>query len=761
MEFSSKLIYNLSQSIAHHKDTLRTIACNNKGLLVTGSFDKNCSFFQSNEDGNYEFLKDTNYHEDYIYTVIPDCLDRGFLSGSKDKRIIYMDNTGNPLGEFGADGDGHTATVNSLSSHKSCDNLFISGSWDTQARIWDINKQITLYVLPGHAYAVTVLALPNKKYVTGSQDKNLNFWDNDKKVLTIPNAHDDIIRSIILAPDENSIYTASNDMIIKQWTLQGQLLNTFQGHEAFIFSLCFNNQTHELFSSGDDRIVKIWKENGNYIQGLPHPNTVWDCTINPLNGDLLTACADGILRVFSNKQNRWMSKNALEEYENLCNLANVQNEEGNEGKNSEQVDINKLPLITEMNNLSNIKEGEIRLFNNFGKAEAYCFKNNSWQLLGEVMGQNPQPQKQYYPGDQVFKAGEYDYIFSVDLHDNMTQLPFNEGDNILVAAEKFVGREKLHKAYVDDVTKFLRANTGKNRNKKKVITQQKDYSKPKSYKNVNLKPQSTKNFSFPLVNYILYENFNVEGPKKKIIEINNNLNENDENNKKLTEFQIKQISKVIKIIGEKQFYHMSVFDEYELKEFLDLFTKWHNELLIPIFDLFRMYLLHPKSSLLFKKMGGGVEQLTILLEYLKKNINLNLSILSIRCICNLFNGEYSRNLLQAKIKDILDILNIYLNNENKNIRGGIIGILFNYSVIYSSIKDNKAVSQLISLIKEILTKENNEDNIIILLKTLSNLIVLNEDNRLIVKDSNIKNCINISNNEYINELKEFIEILLA
>ena len=453
-----------------------------------------------------------------------------------------------------------------------------------------------------------------------------------------------------------------------------------------------------------------------------------------------------------------MSKNALEEYENLCNLANVQNEEGNEGKNSEQVDINKLPLITEMNNLSNIKEGEIRLFNNFGKAEAYCFKNNSWQLLGEVMGQNPQPQKQYYPGDQVFKAGEYDYIFSVDLHDNMTQLPFNEGDNILVAAEKFVGREKLHKAYVDDVTKFLRANTGKNRNKKKVITQEKDYSKPKP-KNVNLKPQATKNFSFPLVNYILYENFNVEGPKKKIIEINNNLNENDENNKKLTEFQIKQISKVIKIIGEKQFYHMSVFDEYELKEFLDLFTKWHNELLIPIFDLFRMYLLHPKSSLLFKKMGGGVEQLTILLEYLKKNINLNLSILSIRCICNLFNGEYSRNLLQAKVKDIIDILNIYSNNENKNIRGGIIGILFNYSVIYSSIKDNKAVSQLISLIKEILSKENNEDNIIILLKALCNLIVLNEENRLIAKELNIKN--SISNNEYINELKDFIEILLA
>jgi phospholipase A-2-activating protein len=384
------------------------------------------------------------------------------------------------------------------------------------------------------------------------------------------------------------------------------------------------------------------------------------------------------------------------------------------------------------------------------------------------MGQKNEPQKKFYPGDQVFKAGEYDYIFDVDLQDGITQLPFNEGDNILMTAEKFVGREKLHKAYVDDIMKFLRANTGKNKKKKKpVITQQKDYSKPSNKpKNVNLKPQATEHFSFPILNYILYENVNVEGPNKKIVEINNNLTENDEQNKKLTDFQIKQISKVLKTIGEKQFYHISNFDEYELKEFLDLFTKWHNELLIPIFDVFRMYLLHPNSNLLFKKMGGGTEQLTILLEYLKKNTNLNLSILPMRCICNLFNGEYSRNLLQTKRKDILDILNIYINNENKHIKSGIIGIIFNYSIIYSSVNDNNAALQLISLIKNILLKENNQENILILFKALCNLIVLNEDNRNIVKEENLINFIeNISNNnnenENIRELKDFIKILLS
>ena len=169
---------------------------------------------------------------------------------------------------------------------------------------------------------------------------------------------------------------------------------------------------------------------------------------------------------------RWMSQEALDQYNNLCDMANAQNEDQGD---KQKVDIDKLPSITEMASLKNIKDGEIRLFNNFGKAEAYCFKasENQWQLLGEVMGQNPQPSKQFYPGDGVFKEGMYDYIFDVELQGGMTKLPFNEGDNILMAAEKFIGREKLHKAYTDDIMRFLRTNTGKNKRKNKpTITQE-------------------------------------------------------------------------------------------------------------------------------------------------------------------------------------------------------------------------------------------------------------------------------------------------
>ena len=311
-----------------------------------------------------------------------------------------------------------------------------------------------------------------------------------------------------------------------------------------------------------------------------------------------------------------MSQEALEQYNNLCEMENTQ-DEGNGDK--QQVDINTLPSITEMALLKNIKDGVIRLFNNFGKAEAYCYKEseNQWQLLGEVTGQNNAPQKKYYPGDGLFKAGEYDYIFDVELEGGMTKLPFNEGDNILMAAEKFIGRERLHKAYTDDM-KFLRSNTGKNKNRKKpTITQEKDYSKPKNVQKKpnprDSKPQATQHYSFPNLSYILYDSVNSEGPIKKITELNSKIEENDPLNKKLQDYQLKLINKVITTIGNKNFYHNSKFGDMELKEYLNLFTAWHGDLLIPIFDVFRMYLMHPESGLLFKQVGGGIEQLTILL----------------------------------------------------------------------------------------------------------------------------------------------------
>jgi phospholipase A-2-activating protein len=270
-------IYNLAQSIAHHKNILRTVTCNRNNLAVTGSFDKTCALYIK-ESSIYSVVRDFSYHDDYIYIARSLVTDKGFLTGSKDSKIILVDNEGNPLNEF----IGHSQTVNSISQYDP--DTFISGSWDTTARVWDINTGKVKYMMKDHAYAVCCLALPNERFITGSQDKKLRFWDKDKLINTIDNAHDDIIRDIILDSDQSSIYTCSNDYTIKQWNFSGQLLATLSGHEGFVFRILKKGEY--LFSASDDKFVKIWK-NGVIHQDLFHPNTIWDIALDS-DDDLLT-----------------------------------------------------------------------------------------------------------------------------------------------------------------------------------------------------------------------------------------------------------------------------------------------------------------------------------------------------------------------------------------------------------------------------------------------------------------------------------------
>lgn len=83
-----------------------------------------------------------------------------------------------------------------------------------------------------------------------------------------------------------------------------------------------------------------------------------------------------------------------------------------------------------------------------------------WNFVGEVVDPNAGKEKppglpggpKPFPGDAVYPAGLYDHIFDIELGDNvMRRIPFNNGANALLAAERFVQREEIDEGYKSQI----------------------------------------------------------------------------------------------------------------------------------------------------------------------------------------------------------------------------------------------------------------------------------------------------------------------
>ena len=68
----------------------------------------------------------------------------------------------------------------------------VEGATCRTARVWDVETGQCKHILGEHQHGVAVLALSPTLIITGSQDKNINFWQDGKKVLSYP-GHDGII----------------------------------------------------------------------------------------------------------------------------------------------------------------------------------------------------------------------------------------------------------------------------------------------------------------------------------------------------------------------------------------------------------------------------------------------------------------------------------------------------------------------------------------------------------------------------------------
>jgi WD40 repeat protein len=115
---------------------------------------------------------------------------------------------------------GHTEAILSVACME-CGTMFVSGSMDRTARLWEVNTGACLQTFIGHSAGVSsVAAVDEVTLLTGSIDTTLKLWDALRGTcLRTYCGHTSIITGVSVTDDDTTFVTSSVDRTINIWVL--------------------------------------------------------------------------------------------------------------------------------------------------------------------------------------------------------------------------------------------------------------------------------------------------------------------------------------------------------------------------------------------------------------------------------------------------------------------------------------------------------------------------------------------------------------
>ncbi|KAH9923993.1 WD40 repeat-like protein [Epithele typhae] len=170
--------------------------------------------------------------------------------------------------------------------------VLITGSYDTTARVWNLETGTEVHCLSGHSRAIRCLQFDEAKLITGSMDNTMRVWNwRTGQCLKVLEGHSEGVVSLCFDP--NVLASGSVDTTVKVWNFRTGECFTLRGHCDWVNSvqlwdpnarsacdpkpaptssasdplrLCSTAQTKApqidpgkmLFSGSDDGTIRLW-----------------------------------------------------------------------------------------------------------------------------------------------------------------------------------------------------------------------------------------------------------------------------------------------------------------------------------------------------------------------------------------------------------------------------------------------------------------------------------------------------------------------
>ncbi|KAJ1729646.1 hypothetical protein LPJ61_003418 [Coemansia biformis] len=230
-----------------HRGSVLTLQAEGS-TLVTGSSDATAcvwdlrTFTVERQLQHADSVLSLRFNDRWLATACKDCL----------LRVWRRDRGYTDMFEL----TGHTVAVNAVHLHG---DMLVSASGDRTIRVWDLTTRSCVLTLEEHARGVACLDFDGQHIVSGGSDRSIRIWNVQTGVCerTIPNAHGDLVRTVMFDRRMDVVVSGSYDETIKVWSFAtGALLHKFKNlHSSRVYRLMFDRT--RIVSCSHDRSVAI------------------------------------------------------------------------------------------------------------------------------------------------------------------------------------------------------------------------------------------------------------------------------------------------------------------------------------------------------------------------------------------------------------------------------------------------------------------------------------------------------------------------
>ncbi|KAE8324711.1 WD40-repeat-containing domain protein [Aspergillus sergii] len=177
---------------------------------------------------------------------------------------------------------GHTKTVRYLKVHGG---VLISGGYDGEARVWDIQTGQCLHVLKGHTGTLYGLCFDGSRIVTGSLDSTIRVWDpRSGACLGILSGHSGAVTRLSLQGD--TLISADNVGTVKVWSLSNASGRTItEEKDGSVISLAADGE-NILIGNTNGSVSLVHHESGASTTFVAGADAVWNVGFTPSNRPL-------------------------------------------------------------------------------------------------------------------------------------------------------------------------------------------------------------------------------------------------------------------------------------------------------------------------------------------------------------------------------------------------------------------------------------------------------------------------------------------